>query len=143
MPRLIHEFAKVETRVLNDPRFFRLSEYEQLIYLKLLILAKVLNNKIYKQNDVLSDVMRDRRPLNDLKMTVKRLHKIFPKFKACKQFYFFDDFPERYSKQEQSRVEYSRVEGKGSNDPKNRPSYSPKGMPKWVKEGAAKKEKNE
>ena len=48
MPRTRHEFVKLEIRLMNDPRFFMLSEYDQLLYIKLLCLAKQTRNHIRK-----------------------------------------------------------------------------------------------
>ena len=95
MPRISREFIKLEVRLIDDHRFFSLSETEQLIYLKLLVIAKKTNNKIPKNWDVLKACLRTTRTSTEIKVVLKRLKRTFPKFKQTKYFWFFDGFIER------------------------------------------------
>jgi ribosomal protein S18 len=92
----VYEFIKVEQRLFNDPRYFMLDEFDQLVYIKLISLMKQTKNKIPRKIEAINDYMRCKRPSNDLEMTIKRLLKTFDNFKKNKHFYYFTDFEKRY-----------------------------------------------
>lgn len=132
MARTIDEFAKVELRLLNDYRFFTLSEFEKLTYILLILIAKLTNNEIPKKIDVIMAYMRVNRSPGEVKSVINRLHKVFPKFKQNKYFHYFDDFQKRHAlqgqrREEKIREEKIREEKKGLNlDPTK--GTSPKGL---------------
>ena len=108
-------FVKLEIRVLNDPRFFTMSEFEQLVYLKLLLLAMSFDNKITKKLEVLRQLLRTKRCHSDIQSALNRIKSNFPKFKANKYFYYFDGFAERLPLEV-----YERAENKNKNKNKNK-----------------------
>ena len=135
MPRLINQFVKIEIRLLNDPRFFSLKGADQLVYIKLIMLASVQNNRITKDMTLLKSCLRSELSPTDLKLTLKRLKKNFPKFNSNKHFYFFDEYEVRFSKfqkQGGDKIRLDKIRESGSKDPspkgyspKNKPVYSP------------------
>lgn len=98
MPRKSTEFIKLETRILTDYRFLLLGDFEQLLYLKLMILARITDNKIPRKLEAIEAVLRTKREPNDIELTLKRLKSIFPKFKCNKHFYYFVGYTSRFHK---------------------------------------------
>ena len=96
--RVTYEFIKVEIRVFDDHRFFTIGELEQLIYIKLLGLAKKTKNKIPKKMSILKALLRLNRTEAEIESAVNRLKENFPKFKENKYFYYFLGFVERHKK---------------------------------------------
>ncbi len=92
MPRLSREFVKLETRILNDYRFFTMNEFEQLVYVKLLGISRSNSNQIPKNLGVLGQLLRTNRKPTEIKSALKRIKSNFPKFKENKYFWYFDDY---------------------------------------------------
>lgn len=92
MARLSREFVKLETRILNDHRFFTLSEFDQLLYIKLLGLSRTTQNRIPKKPVVIQALIRTNRNETEIKSALKRIKFNFPKFKENKYFYYFDGY---------------------------------------------------
>ena len=97
MARLSREFVKLETRIINDYRFFTMSEFEQLVYIKLLSISRSTSNQIPKKTGVLCELLRTKRSVTEVKSAVKRIKDNFPKFKENKYFYYFDGYELRLS----------------------------------------------
>lgn len=122
MARLSREFVKLETRLLNDYRFFTMTEFEQLVFLKLLGISRSTSNQIPKNLGVLADLLRVKKgetgfylsqigfskrdigvkSVDDLyktgvKSALKRIKTNFPKFRQNKYFYYFDGYELRLS----------------------------------------------
>lgn len=118
MSNVTHEFVKVETRLLNDPRFFTLPEQDQLIWLKILMLCKMNQGRIPSQTTTFCALLRTNRDANDIDLTIERLKAAFPKFKSTKHFHYVQGFQKRHDNKSlqnelmsrKSRVEKSRVE---------------------------------
>jgi len=92
MARLSREFVKLETRILNDHRFFTMSEFEQLVFVKLLGISRSTGNKIPKKIGVVSELLRTKRSATEIKSAIKRIKLNFPKFKENKYFWYFDGY---------------------------------------------------
>ena len=93
------EFIKLELKLLFlDPRFWQLSDFEQLTYIKLIGIGKLTDNKVTKDLPSLEGYMRSKRPLSDLQVTLDRLMSIFPNLKSNKHYYFFTSWKKRYPK---------------------------------------------
>lgn len=92
MARLSREFVKLETRILNDYRFFTMSEFEQLIFIKLLGISRSTSNKIPKKMGVVGELLRTKRTAIEIKSAINRIKTNFPKFKENKYFYYFDGY---------------------------------------------------
>jgi len=88
-------FVKLEKRLLNDHRWFMMSEGAQLFFIKLILIGATTYNRLPKDCHALaklchSDVRRSRveRHLNEIKSA-------FPKFKENAEHYYFEDFEEK------------------------------------------------
>lgn len=92
MARLSKEFVKLETRLLNDHRFFTMNEFEQLVYIKLLGISRSTGNKIPKKMGVVGELLRTKRDTTEVKSAINRIKSNFPKFKENKYFYYFEDY---------------------------------------------------
>jgi len=111
--RVTYEFIKIEIRLFDDHRFFTLSEFEQLIYVKLLGISKRTKNRIPKEVPVLRALLRSNRSDTEVISAVTRLKEVFPKFKEGRYFYHFIGFAERHKKvvpDSQRKTAKSRVE---------------------------------
>lgn len=123
MTKKQEEFIKLEVRLLNDPRFFSLSEFDQLFYIKLLLLLKHFDNQLAKNWNTIGSLMRvkkeqsdpkcvqsdqkkgqsdpkrpqsDRKCVqNDLRVSFKRLKSEFPNLLEHKHFIYLKNFHER------------------------------------------------
>ncbi len=91
-----YEFIKVEQRLLNDPRFYMLTEFEQLLYIKLLSLMKQTKNQIPKNYEAIKLYSRTNRSTTEVESAVNRLSEIFDNLKQNKYFWFFDGYESRY-----------------------------------------------
>jgi len=98
MPRPTREFVKMETRLLNDYRFLGLSEFDQLFFLKMLLFARITDNKIPNDNAKIETVLRTGRPLNEIEMSIQRLKEAFPKLRSNKHFHYFLGYNSRMNK---------------------------------------------
>ena len=96
MARISKEFLKLETRLLNDHRFFTLSEADQAFYIKILMVSRITKNKIPKNRETIKAYLRSDRDDIDIESTLNRLKEHFPKFKENKHFYYFEGFSERF-----------------------------------------------
>lgn len=110
MARLSREFVKLETRILNDYRFFRMSEFEQLTYIKLLGIARATQNKIPKNLSTIRDLLRTNRDETEIESAVKRIRENFPKFKQNKYFYYFEEYELRMNNSVPSSGNNSRID---------------------------------
>lgn len=85
-------FVKLEKRLLNDYRWFTMSDKAQLIYVKLILLAAETYNKIPKNDNVLREALRCRLELKDFQNCLNEVKANFPKLKENKHFRYFDEF---------------------------------------------------
>lgn len=85
-------FVKLEKRLLNDPRWWTMSTYSQLIYIKLMLLAAETYNKIPLNEVVLIKSMRLSLGLNKFRNYLNEILVNFPKLKKNKHFMYFDEF---------------------------------------------------
>lgn len=85
-------FVKLEKRLLNDYRWFTMSDHAQLIYIKLILLAAETYNKIPQNDNVLRSALRCSLGMSDFNRCIEEIKKNFPKFKKNKHFYYFDEF---------------------------------------------------
>lgn len=86
----------METRLLNDHRFFTLSEADQLLFMKLLLISRSTNNKIPKEVKVLKALLRSNRNENDIISGIERLLSKFSKFRQDKYKYYFSGYDLRF-----------------------------------------------
>ena len=95
MARLSREFVKLETRLLNDPRFFEMTERGKLVYILLLALARSFDNKITRRLPTLKALLRVKWSEDDISLVIKEIREHFPNFKSNKYFYYFTGYEER------------------------------------------------
>lgn len=88
-------FAKLEKRLLNDPRWFGMSENAQLNFIKLILIASETYNKIPRSLDLLCSLLRTKQRRSTILKTLKEIELNFPKFKKNENFYYFEDFHEK------------------------------------------------
>lgn len=87
-------YAKLEKRLLNDHRWFTMTDQSQLIYIKLILIAQDTYNQIPKNVETLRQLCRCKRK-NILVRSIEDIKMNFPKFKESENFYYFDDFHEK------------------------------------------------
>ena len=92
MARIAREFVKLETRLLNDYRFFTMPEFDQLVFVKLLGISRATQNKIPKKIEVIGELLRTKRSATEVKSAIDLIKENFPKFKENKYFYYFEDY---------------------------------------------------
>lgn len=90
-------WIKLEKRLLNDYRFFTMSEPAQLIYVKLLMISAETDNKIPKNDIVLKKLCHCSNPPLDINSCIDEIKNNFPKFASNKHFYFFKDWAKRHN----------------------------------------------
>jgi len=95
MPYKNIHWIKLEKRLLNDYRFYTMSEESQLIFVKFLMLAAETNNKIPKNLKVVKSSLRSQLPEEKIQDCINEIKINFPKFKEHKDFYFIKEFDTR------------------------------------------------
>ena len=94
-------WIKLEKRLLNDSRFFTLSEESQLIYLKLLMLSAETSNKIPKKTEILRTYLRTEMSDEKIESCLKEIQKHYPKFKNKTEnkgeFYYFGEWDYKHN----------------------------------------------
>lgn len=85
-------FIKLEKRLLNDHRWWTMSDYSQLIYIKLILMAAETYNKIPRNEKVLMQAFRSSLTEKDFSRCLKEIMANFPKLKANKHFMYFENF---------------------------------------------------
>jgi len=85
-------FIKLEKRLLNDYRWYTLSESAQLIYIKLILLAAETYNKIPKSEPVLRQALRSTLEPNEFHKALEEVKNNFHKFMSSKYYYYFKEF---------------------------------------------------
>jgi len=88
-------FVKLEKRLLNDHRWFMMSEGAQLLYIKLILLAASTHNLIPKNEASLVLLLRFDARKEYLRKRLMEVKSAFPKFKETTQHYYFEDFEEK------------------------------------------------
>jgi len=88
-------FVKLEKRLLNDPRWYMLSETSQLNYIRFILCAADNYNRIPKELKAIKLAFKTNQRLITIKKSIEEIRKNFPKFKEGKEFYYFDGFEEK------------------------------------------------
>jgi hypothetical protein len=92
MPYKNIHFAKLEKRLLNDPRFYMMSERSQLNYLRFIMLACEMYNKVTKNIEALRLAFKTHQKASEILESIEEIKANFPKFKSNKNFYYFKEF---------------------------------------------------
>jgi len=98
MPYKNIHWIKLEKRLLNDYRFFTMSEDAQLVFVKLLMFAASSDNRMTRRLEVLREVLRYRGEAVKLQSSINEIRAIFPKFKANRFYYYFKEFENRLNR---------------------------------------------
>lgn len=88
-------FAKLEKRLLNDPRWWTMSDLAQLNYIKLILTACETYNRIPKETVILKKMFRSDQSDEVILSTIAEIKKNFPKFQETPEHYCFEDFEEK------------------------------------------------
>ena len=88
-------WIKLEKRLLNDYRFYTMSEDAQLIYVKLLMLAADTGNRMVRSGQVLRQALRCTLQPTQLQECINEIRVNFPKFRSNRYYYYFKDFDNR------------------------------------------------
>ena len=95
MPYSNIHWIKLEKRLLNDYRFYSMSEEAQLIYVKFLMLAAETDNKMPKNTGLIKNALRSKQTENKIQECINEIKNNFPKFKEHKGLYFFKEWGTR------------------------------------------------
>lgn len=90
-------WIKLEKRLLNDHRFFTMSERAQLYFIKVLLLCAQSNNKVPRKYDVLKQLLRTECNESELENILTEIRNNFPKFLAHKDYYYIKGFKEKHN----------------------------------------------
>jgi len=95
MPYRTLHWVKLELRLLDDHRFFLMTEKAQLTFLKLLILCGKCQNKVPKMPSALRTLLRVSYTDQELLGVMDEIKKNFPKVLENNGFYKIKDFSEK------------------------------------------------
>ena len=90
-------WVKLEKQLLNDHRFFTLSETSQLYYIKILLLCAETNNKIPRKYPILKALLRTEYKESELDKIIEDIKKNFPKLLLHKDFYYIKGFKSKHN----------------------------------------------
>lgn len=88
-------YAKLEKRLLEDPRWYMLSETSQLNYIKLILTAQATYNRIPTKLEAIRKAFKTNQRLKTLELSLIEIQEAFPKFKKDENFYYFEEFEEK------------------------------------------------
>jgi len=88
-------WMKLEKRLLNDPRWFSLSEGGRLMFINMILMAAEFNNKIPKDPVFLKQVVKFNGNRKRFERLLLSVITAFPSIKESSEFYYFEGFEER------------------------------------------------
>ena len=88
-------FVKLEKRLLNDSRWYMMSETSQLNFIKLILLAAESYNKIPSNLNAIKKALKTDQSVEELEASIKEIRHNFPKLRKSKRFYYFLEFDEK------------------------------------------------
>lgn len=107
-------WIKLEKRLLNDYRFYILSEPAQLIYIKLLMLAAETDNKIPRSEVILRGCLRTTLNESEISNCLNEIKSSFPKFRSNKHHYYFSEWEYKHN-----RIENQELLGNSQGTPRD------------------------
>jgi len=96
-------WIKLEKRLLNDYRFYTMSENAQLVFVKLLMLAADTGNRMVRSGQILRQALRCTLQPTQLQECINEIRANFPKFQSNRYYYYFKDFDNRLNWIEKDR----------------------------------------
>lgn len=97
MPYKQIHWIKLEKRLINDHRFFLMSEKAQLYYVKLLMLCAITNNKVPRKYEVCKALLRTTCNEEELDSVMNEIKNNFPKVLFHKDFYSIKEFKSKHN----------------------------------------------
>ncbi len=88
-------FVKLEKRLMNDPRWYMMSEKSQLNYIRFMLFAAETYNKIPKNLAALRKAFKTDQDETEIEESIKEIKRSVPKLKENKHFYYFGGFEEK------------------------------------------------
>ena len=95
MARISREFIKLEIRLLNDHRFFTMTDDLQLFYIKMMMISRSTENRIPKDVSIIRQLLRSEDEDVTIESHLSSILDTFPKFKGNKHFYYFEGYEGR------------------------------------------------
>jgi len=90
-------WIKLEKRLINDHRFFLMSEKAQLYYVKLLMLCAITNNKVPRKYAIFKTLLRTDCNEKELDSVMSEIKNNFPKVLFHKDFYTIKEFKSKHN----------------------------------------------
>lgn len=87
-------FIQMQKRLLNDPRWYMMSNKAQLLLIKIWLALSHFDNRLTKDEVALISILRYDLPLNEMKSCLAEIKTNFPNFKGNKHFYYWKKFEE-------------------------------------------------
>lgn len=106
-------WIKLEKRLLNDHRFFLMSEKAQLFYIKILLLCAETTNKIPRKYSILKTLLRTECSEKELENALREIKANFPKVLINKEFISVKEFEKRCN-----RIENRELLGNSQGTPR-------------------------
>ncbi len=97
MPYTNIQWIKLEKRLLNDHRFFLMSEKAQLYYVKVLLLCALTVNRVPRKYEVLRQLLRTECTESELNKIFDEIKNNFPKLLFHKDYYYIKGFKENHN----------------------------------------------
>ena len=108
-------FVKLEKRLLNDHRWFGMTERAQLLYIKLMLGCTETYNKLPIDSLMLRQQLRISWRKEIFNSAIKEIQNNFPKFKKNGKFYYFEEFDTKTNYRQENPSD-SEVVPKGATD---------------------------
>jgi hypothetical protein len=88
-------FIKLEKRLLNDPRWYMMSENARFNYLRFILFAAETYNRIPRDLITIKQAFRTDQTVEEVQRTIDEIMENFPRFQGDSKYYFFDNFDEK------------------------------------------------
>ena len=111
-------FIKLEKRLLNDHRWFMMSEGAQLLYIKLLLIGATTYNNLPKDCHAIAKLCRSEVRKSRIEKYLLEIKEAFPKFKEDSQRYYFEGFEEKTNYIPEEKGNPREIPGKSQVSPK-------------------------
>jgi len=139
MARSRYEFIKIELRLFDDPRYFMLSEFERLMFINLIVLAKRTGNYVKKDWVAIRRAVRTEQTSSRVQVAVDRIITSFqpegnrkatgePTIEQNKYYLWFTGWDERYEyhgveKEKEKEKDKDKEEEKEYSSSKKKPYF--------------------
>ena len=123
MPYKNINWVKLEKRLLNDYRYYSMSQPARLLYIEMMMIAAQTNNKIPANPETLKSITRSPYEPEEIAKLIEEIRKSFPKLKKESNFYKFSEWSSRTNQRSEG---YPRdIPGISQGYPKDIPGISP------------------